>query len=197
MSIRYYTLYTSNFRKMKKVYRIIIRKKGKKGKNHCRTKVQQHHAEESGRTADCVRLCTVYDEFVDPKLHLDHQDHQLIPKGSSSINHKAPSSFQGEEKGLIKNLPTLKVLKNLHTVLESTQTKGLVRVIIRKGNSISAEKKEKLTLKKDLEKAKNLDNIIRNIYHIKGRRDSPYREAMDASFIVPAKDDTSIPFVYF
>ena len=182
---------------MRTIYRIIIRKKGKKGKNHCRTKVQQHHAEESGRTTDGIQLCDVKDEFTDPKLHLGHQDHQLIPKGSSSINHKAPSSFQGEKTGFIKNLPTLKVLKHPHTVLESTQTKGLVRVIIRKGNSISAEKKEKLTLKRDPEKTQNLDNIIRNIYHIKGRGDSPYREAMDASFTVPAKDDTSIPFVYF
>ena len=48
-----------------------------------------------------------------------------------------------------------------------------VGVIIRKGNSISAEKKEKLTLKKDPEKAHNLDKIIRNIYHIKGRGDMP------------------------
>ena len=182
---------------MRTIYRIIIQKKGKRGKNQCRTKVQQHHAEESGQTTHYVRLCTVKDEFIDPKLHLGHQDHQLIPKGSSSINHKAPSSFQGEKTGFIKNLPTLKVLKHPHTVLEPTQTRGLVRVIIRKGNSISAEKKEKLTLKRDPEKAQNLDNIIRNIYHIKGRGDSPYREAMDASFTVPAKDDTSIPFVYF
>ena len=158
---------------MRTIYRIIIRKKGKKGKNHCRTKVQQHHAEESGRTTDCVRLCTVYDEFVDPKLRLDHKDHQLIPKGSSSINHKAPSPFQGEETGLIKNLPALKVLKRLHTVLESTQTKGSVRVIVRKGDSISEEKEEKLTLMKDPEKTLNLHKIIRNIYHIKGRGDMP------------------------
>ena len=158
---------------MRTIYRIIIQKKGKRGKNQCRTKVQQHHAEESGRTTDCVRLCTVKDEFMDPKLHLGHQDHQLIPKGSSSINHKAPSSFQGEKTGFIKNLPTLKVLKHPHTVLKSTQTKGLVRVIVRKGDSISVEKEEKLTLMKDPEKTLNLHKIIRNIYHVKGRGDMP------------------------
>ena len=161
---------------MKKVYRIIIRKKGK---NHCRKKVQLHHAEESGRTTDSVQLCTVKDEFIDPKLHLGHQDHQLIPKGSSSTNHKAPSSFQGEKTGFIKNLPTLKVLKHPPTGPKSTQTKGLEEAIIR-------EMKEKLILRKDLEKTKNLDNIIRTIYRIKRIEDSPYKEAMNASFTTPA-----------
>ena len=154
--------------KMTKVYRVIVHRKVK---NHYRTKIKVHHAEESGRTTDGVQPCDVKDEFAAPELHLGHQNHQLIPRNFSFTYHKAPSSFQGEKTGFIKNLPTLKVLKHLHTVLESTQTKGLVRVIVRKGNSISAENKEKLTLKKDPEKAQNLDNIIRNIYHIKGRGD--------------------------
>ena len=110
----------------------------KKGKNHCRTKVQPQLAEEPGRTMD-TPMKKVYDEFVDPKLCLDHKDLQLIPKESSSIKHKAPSSpkvekrtiyYQGEETGLIKNLPALKVLKRLYTVLESTQIKGPVMIIV-------------------------------------------------------------------
>ena len=46
--------------------------------------------------------------------------------------------------------------------------------------------KEKLILRKDLEKSKNLDNIIRTIYRIKRIEDSPYKEAMNASFTAPA-----------
>lgn len=160
---------------MTKVYQVIIRRKVK---NHCRTKIQVHHAEESGRTTDGVQPCDVKDEFADPKLHLGHQDHPLIPRGSSSTNHKAPSSFQGEKTGFIKNLPTLKVLKLPPTGPESTQTKGLEDAIIKKV-------KEKHILRKDLEKTKNLDNIIRTIYRIKKIEDSPYKEAINASFTAP------------
>ena len=119
---------------------------------------------------DGVQPCDVKDEFAAPELHLGHQKHQLIPGNSSFTYHKAPSSFQGEETGLIKNLPALKV-KRLHTVFESTHTKGSVRVIVRKGDSMSEEKEEKLTLMKDPEKTLNLHKIIRNIYHVKGRGD--------------------------
>ena len=159
---------------MRSIFWIIIRKKGK---DHCRTKVQPQHAEESGRTMD-TPMKWVYDEFVDPKLSPDHKDLQLIPKESSSIKHKTPSSpkvekgtiyYKGEEKGLIKNLPALKVLTRLYTVLESTQIKGPVRVIIRKRDSISKEKEGKLTLMKDPEKTQNLHKIIRNLHHIKGK----------------------------
>ena len=122
---------------MRSIFRIIIRKKGK---DHCRKKIQPQHAEESGRTMDSP-MKWVYDKFVDPKLSPDHKDLQLIPKESSSIKHKTPSSpkvekgtiyYKGEEKGLIKNLPALKVLTRLYTVLESTQIKGPERVIVRK-----------------------------------------------------------------
>ena len=162
--------------KMTKVYRVIVRRKVK---NHCRTRIKVHHAEESGRTMDGIQPCDVKDEFTAPELHLGHQKHQLIPGNSSFTYHKAPSSFQREKTGCIKNLPTEEVLKHLPTRPEPTQTKGLDEATIR-------EMKEKLNLRKDLEKTKNLDNIIRTIYHIKRIEDSPYKEAMNASFTTPA-----------
>ena len=163
---------------MRSIFWIIIRKKGK---DHCRTKVQPQHAEESGRTMDSP-MKWMYDEFVDPKLSPDHKDLQLIPKESSSIKHETTSSpkvekrtiyYQGEEKGLIKNLPTLKVLTRLCTVLKSTQIKGPVKVIVRKRDSIHKEREGKPTLMKDPEKAQNLDKIIRKLHHIKGKGVTP------------------------
>ena len=162
--------------KMTKVYRVIVRRKVK---NHCRTKIKVHHAEESGRTTDGVQPCDVKDEFSAPKLHLGHQNHQLIPRNFSFTYHKAPSSFQGEKTGIIKNLPTVKVLKHPPTRPEPTQTKGLEEAIIR-------EMEEKHNLRKDLGKTRNLDNIIRTIYRINRLEDSPYKEAMNASFTTPA-----------
>ena len=161
--------------KMTKVYRVIIRRKVK---NHCRPRIKVHHAEESGQTTNGVQPCDVKDEFAAPELHLGHQNHQLIPRNSSFTYHKAPSSFQGEKTGFIKNLPTVKVLKHPPNGPKPTQTKGLEEAIIR-------EMKEKLNLRKDLEKTKNLDNIIRTIYRIKRLEDSPYKEAMNASFTTP------------
>ena len=160
---------------MTKVYRVIIRRKVK---NHCRTKIQVHHAEESGRTTDGVQPCDVKDEFAAPELHLGHQNHQLIPRNFSFTYHKAPSSFQGEKTGIIKNLPTVKVLKHPPTRPEPTQTKGLEEAIIR-------EMEEKHNLRKDLGKTRNLDNIIGTIYRINRLDDSPYKEAMNASSTTP------------
>ena len=124
----------------------------------------------------------VYDEFVDPKLSLDNKDLQLIPKESSPIKHETKSSpkvekmtiyYQGEEKGLIKNLPTLKVITRWCTVLKSTQIKGPVKVIVRKRDSISKEGEGEPTLMKNPEKAQNLDKIIRKLHHIKGKGVTP------------------------
>ena len=161
--------------KMTKVYRVIVRRKVK---NHCRPRIKVHYAEESGRTTNGVPPCDVKDEFSAPELHLGHQNHQLIPRNFSFTYHKAPSSFQGEKTGIIKNLPIVNVLKHPTTRPEPTQTKGLEEAIIR-------EMKEKLILRKDLEKTKNLDNIIRTIYRINRLEDSPYKEAMNASFTAP------------
>ena len=160
---------------MTKVYRVYVKRKIK---NHCRTRIKVHYAEETRRTTNNVPPCDVKDEFSAPELHLSHQNHQLIPRNFSYTYHKTPSFFQGEETGIIKNLPIVNVLKHPPTRPEPTQTKGLEEAIIR-------EMEEKHNLRKDLDKTKNLDNIIRTIYRIKRLEDSPYKEAMNASSTTP------------
>ena len=186
-SIHDYTLYNPNFRKnkMTKVYRVYVKRKIK---NHCRTRIKVHYAEETRRTTNNVPPCDVKDEFSAPELHLSHHNHQLIPRNFSYTYHKTPSFFQREETGIIKNLweetgiiknlPIANVLKQPPTRPEPTQTKGLEEAIIR-------EMEEKHNLRKDLDKTKNLDNIIRTIYRINRLEDSPYKEAMNASSTRP------------
>ena len=125
----------------------------------------------------------VYDEFVDPKLSPDHKDLQLIPKESSPIKHETTSSpkiekrtiyYQGEGKGLIKNLPTLRVLTHLCTALKSTQIKVPVKVIVKRRDSISKEREGKSTLMRNSEKAHNLYKIIRKLHLIKEKGVTPF-----------------------
>ena len=164
---------------MRPIFRIIIRNKGK---YHCKIKVQSQHVEELGRTVDSP-MKWEDDEFVNPNLSQDHKDPQLIPRESSPINHETtPSSkiekrtiyYQGEGKGLIKNLPTLRVLTHLCTALKSTQIKGPVKVIVKRRDSISKEREGKPTLMRNSEKAHNLDKIIRKLHLIKEKGVTPF-----------------------
>ena len=160
---------------MAKVYRVHFKRKIK---NHCRTKIKVHYAEETRCTTNNVPPCDIRDEFSTPELHLSHQNHQLIPGNSSYTYHKTPSFFEGKETGIIKNLPIANVPKQPPTSPEPTQTEGLEEDIIR-------ELEERHNLRKDPGKARNLENIIKILYCINRLEDSPYKEAVNTASTTP------------
>ena len=181
MTIHFITLISEKIIMTEIVYRVFVKTKTK---NHCRTRIKVHY--EETRHTNNVPPYDVKDEFSAPELHLSHQDHQLIPGNFSYTYHKTPSFFQGKETGTIKNQPIANVLKQPPTRPEPTQTEGLDETIIR-------EMEEKHNLRKDPGKTRNLDNIIKTLYH--RLEDFPNKEAVNTSSTTPTQDDTRIPVV--
>ena len=170
MTIHFITLISEKIIMTKIVYRVFVKTKTK---NHCRTRIKVHY--EETRHTNNVPPCDVKDEFSAPELHLSHQDHQLIPGNFSYTYHTTPFFFQEKETG--KKPPTRP---------EPAQTEGLDETIIR-------EMEGKHNLRNDPGKTRNLDSIIKTLYH--RLEDFPNKEAVNTSSTTPTQDNTRIPVV--